>query len=64
MDTIATSVTSPVDTPVLLIAAIVVVALLVFAIIRKITKLVVITIALGLIVVGLYLARAEGYITW
>ncbi len=52
------------DSPVLLIAAIVIVALLAFAIIRKITKLIVITIALGVIVVGLYIARSEGYITW
>jgi hypothetical protein len=54
----------PVDTPILLIAALVIAALLIFAIIRKITKLIVITILLGVIVIALYIARAEGYITW
>lgn len=58
------SISSPVDTPVLLIAAIVLGALLLFAIIRKITKLIIITILLGVIVIGLYIARAEGLLTW
>jgi hypothetical protein len=62
--TLTSPITSPIDTPVLLIAAIVIVVLLAFAIIRKITKLIVITIGLGVIVVGLYIARTEGYITW
>ena len=64
MTTVTDTITSPVDTPVLLIAGLVLLALLAFAIIRKITRLIVITIALGVIVVGLYLARAEGYIAW
>ena len=62
--TLTSPITSPIDTPVLLIAAIVIVVLLAFAILRKITKLIVITIGLGVIVVGLYIARAEGSITW
>lgn len=58
------AISSPVDTPVLLIAAIVLGALLILGIIRKITKLIVITILLGVVVVGLYIARAQGYLTW
>lgn len=58
------TITSPVDTPILLIAALVIAGLLVFAVIRKITKMIVITVLLGVIVIGLYIARAEGYITW
>ncbi len=58
------SITSPLDTPILLIAGIALLALLVFGIIRKITRLIVITILLGLVVTGLYVARAEGYLTW
>lgn len=60
MDTVST----PLDTPVLLIAALVVLAVLAFAVFRKITKLIIIAIALGVIVIGLYLARAEGFVTW
>lgn len=52
------------DSPLLLIAAAVVAALLVFGIARKITKLIVVSILLGVVVVGLYLARAQGLITW
>lgn len=58
------SITSPLDTPILLLAAIALLALLVFAIIRKITRLIVISILLGLVLTGLYVARAEGYVTW
>jgi hypothetical protein len=58
------TVTTPWDTPVLLIAALIVLALLAFAVLRKITKLIILAIALGVIVVGLYLARAEGFVTW
>lgn len=58
------TITSPVDTPVLLVAGLVLLALLAFAIMRKITRLIIITIALGALVIGLYIARAEGYITW
>lgn len=62
--TLVDTITSPLDTPVLLIAAVVLGALLIFGLIRKITKLIVITILLAIVVVGLYIARSEGYLSW
>lgn len=59
-----TEITSPLDTPILLGAAIVVGVLLVVTLARRLLRWAALLAAIGAIIVGLYWARAQGYLTW
>jgi hypothetical protein len=59
-----TEITSPLDTPILLGAAIVVGVLLVVTLARRLLRWAALLAAIGVIIVALYWARAEGYLTW
>jgi hypothetical protein len=64
MGTTLNGFTAATDSPVLLIAAIVLVGLLVFGIARKLMRLVLVASGLGVVVVGLFFARSAGLIDW
>jgi|GEM_PF-5104619 uncharacterized membrane protein len=49
---------------ILLIAAIVLGALFVFALFRRLVKMAIIVMLLAVVLVGLYVARAQDLITW
>jgi hypothetical protein len=56
--------TTTMDSPLLVIAAFVLVGLLLIGIARKLMKLVLVTSVLAILVVGLFIARSAGVIDW
>jgi hypothetical protein len=56
--------TATMDSPLLVIAAFVLVGLMFLGIARKLMKLVLVTSILGILVVGLFIARSAGVIDW
>jgi uncharacterized membrane protein YqiK len=52
------------ESPILLIAALALLGLLIFGIVRKLVRVVIIASALGILVIGLFFARSQGLIDW